>query len=333
MTTTKIATVTITETRTAFEVLAAGTYRVEMPADYDAATVTGEDILYDNAIRIVDDEDEERMGYPSAGELDSAGYAQSSGWRADLYLVPAEESEDGVPYVTMHSGLGNIGTPEPAFCGRWTRLGSYGPQTVGDSVLGALQTHEEELVALAESYQGRRWDGHNMRGSWDLDAEESPLGGMLDSDNLRHYWTADDWYGPAGIGWEELCAEAKVDPERALGNDWEAAASEVAAIVEAAQDEEVSGTEDYALEAAREWRAAQPQNHYAIIANRGSDTAEAIEVWTSLHDSGHPDVVAEAHRRVTAHGGFGRVTWVFVDDPCEAGDTLDVSDDGVATLA
>lgn len=53
--TTQIATVTITEdVQAGGNVLHAGTYRVEMPADYDPALVTGEDILMDDAITIVE---------------------------------------------------------------------------------------------------------------------------------------------------------------------------------------------------------------------------------------------------------------------------------------
>lgn len=65
---------------------------------------------------------------------------------------------------------------------------------------------------------------------------------------------------------------------------------------------------------------------YALIDNRGADRAEALEVWTSEHDAGHPDVIAEAQRRVNEE------RWVSVDGPCKAGDTLDVSSDGDATV-
>lgn len=73
-------------------------------------------------------------------------------------------------------------------------------------------------------------------------------------------------------------------------------------------------------------------NTYALIANRGDDRAEALDVWVSEHDAGHPDVIADAQRRVGAAGGFARVTWVSVDGPCKVGDTLDVSGDGDATV-
>lgn len=55
--TTKIATVTITEdVQVAGTTLYAGTYRVEMPTDYNPAIVTGEDILLDDALWIVAEE-------------------------------------------------------------------------------------------------------------------------------------------------------------------------------------------------------------------------------------------------------------------------------------
>jgi hypothetical protein len=51
----KIATVHVADDVTARgNVLYAGTYRVEMPADYEPSEVTGEDILCDGALRIVD---------------------------------------------------------------------------------------------------------------------------------------------------------------------------------------------------------------------------------------------------------------------------------------
>lgn len=55
MTQTRIATVTLDEdVQAGGTILYAGTYRVEMPADYDPAGVTGEDILMDDSIQIVD---------------------------------------------------------------------------------------------------------------------------------------------------------------------------------------------------------------------------------------------------------------------------------------
>lgn len=54
--TTQIAIVAITENvQAGWNVLYAGTYRVEMPADYDPALVTGEDILMDGQITIIEE--------------------------------------------------------------------------------------------------------------------------------------------------------------------------------------------------------------------------------------------------------------------------------------
>lgn len=54
--TTQIAIVAITEdVHAGGNVLYAGTYRVEMPADYDPALVTGEDILMDGQITIIEE--------------------------------------------------------------------------------------------------------------------------------------------------------------------------------------------------------------------------------------------------------------------------------------
>lgn len=55
MSETRRARVHVTEdARVGMNVLYAGTYTVEMPADYDPALVTGEDILADGQIRIVE---------------------------------------------------------------------------------------------------------------------------------------------------------------------------------------------------------------------------------------------------------------------------------------
>lgn len=54
--TTQIVTVTIEDdARAGGNILYAGTYRIEIPADYDPELVTGEDILCDPAIKVVEE--------------------------------------------------------------------------------------------------------------------------------------------------------------------------------------------------------------------------------------------------------------------------------------
>jgi hypothetical protein len=62
MTTTTISTITIdSDTKAGGNVLEAGTYTISHPSDYDAATITGEDILMDDDITIVTESVEERL--------------------------------------------------------------------------------------------------------------------------------------------------------------------------------------------------------------------------------------------------------------------------------
>ena len=199
---------------------------------------------------------------PTAEELDSGDRSENSGWLCKLYLVPAEETETGRPRVETFCGVGSVGTPMQAFRRRWLSLGSYGAKIVGESVREQLEVAADLLVATANRYQGSEWDGSDRVGRWALDADDEmdPSLDLPDHDGLRSYWDAADWFGPAGIDWPELCAEASIDPERAMGDDWEDVADEVAAIVEPLQDEAVSGTADYARRKAEQWREERAED-------------------------------------------------------------------------
>jgi hypothetical protein len=142
----------------------------------------------------------------------------------------------------------------PAFNHLWVGVGHYGGGVVGASVLDALREREDLLLALSDTYIGAEWNGNNMVGRWEEAPDWEFQSLDFDVDELRSYWDAFDWFGPACIGWEGLCSEAGVDPELGLGDDWENVACEVAATVEPMQDEEVSGTEEYALRMAQEYR-------------------------------------------------------------------------------
>lgn len=196
-----------------------------------------------------------RIKFPTADELDTKGLGDD--YRRILYLIPAAETEDGIPEVTYHAGVGNIGTPMRYHHNRWGWIGRYHGGVVGSSVRDLLESLEPELVELSACYEGTTWDGSNYRGSWTERAYD--LQAVIDErasepDRYSHYWTADDWYGQAGTDWADLCTEAKVDPERALGDDWQSVAAEVADAVEKLQDAPVSGTEDYVLAQAEDYR-------------------------------------------------------------------------------
>lgn len=225
------------------------------PEEYDPDGITREDTVHDHALRVLTQQesyDVPRIEYPTAEDLDSGEVSETSGWACHLYLVPAAETESGVPRVETFYGFGNIGAPMPAFHARWALIGEYRAKVVGASVLKALREHEDELVKLSDAYRGAEWDGHNMRGKWDDPPAVYEY--ALDLSDCASYWDASDWFGPAAIGWEELCEEAGIDRERAVDcDDLEALCDEVAAIVEPAQDERVSGTSAYALAMARHW--------------------------------------------------------------------------------
>lgn len=203
-----------------------------------------------------------RVRYPDADQLDTEHRHHTDGYALDLYLVPAAETDDGIPRVATHDGVGQIGTPMPAWHHRWASIGRLGAQVIGDSVREALESIEDELVAASEAYLGSEWDGSNLVGSWAATEEEVAYEDMPGrrlaaaweeavQDYVRNYWDAGDWYGPAGTDWEELCRDAGIDPERALDDDWESVVEEVAEIVEEA---EVSGTADYARDRAERYR-------------------------------------------------------------------------------
>lgn len=191
------------------------------------------------------------VSLPSAENLDTTETRDD--FKVTLWLEPADERGDLIPAVHLHCGVGNIGTPEPGYNGRWKYLCSYGSGAIGESVLEALEASKEKLLAISATYKGRRWDGHNMVGSWthedDPDEED-----IIDSTSFKTCWTADAWFGPAGINWEELCEEAGVDPGRALYEDLDELAGLVAEAVEPNQGERVVGTKEYALEQAQQWR-------------------------------------------------------------------------------
>lgn len=208
----------------------------------------------------------DQIELPEADELDTAHAEENSGYQVSLYLVPAEENDGEVPRVASHSGYGNIGTPMLAFNGRWAPIASYGPQVVGASVREMLEEISDVLVAYAKRYEGTEWDGSNHKGMWDLDDLYEGEGffasqvafPLVDSWNknehlISHYWHASDYFGPAGIDWEELCDEAGIDPKRAFKEELYVLAEIIEANIQDQQEESVTGTAYYAEQCAKDY--------------------------------------------------------------------------------
>lgn len=184
---------------------------------------------------------------PTADELDTGGTRDD--YRVALYLSPAAEVDDEITVVFAHCGAGNIGTPFFALEGRAVQIGrQYGTGVVGEDVLARLVAAAEDILALADSYEGSEWDGYRHQGRWSEDAPDVDL----DLDGCARYWSASDWMGPAREDWPDLCASAGVGP---LSPD---ALVAVVATVEAraAHDgQRVSGLDDYVAELRSEWLA------------------------------------------------------------------------------
>ena len=101
--------------------------------------------------------------YPTATELDTED-PHHIGWSVDIYFDP--KALEFIPF----RGVGNKGTPAPAWHNRWAYVTSYGPNCVGASILEALQGHEDLARDVAETYLGSEWNGNNNVGRWNEDA-------------------------------------------------------------------------------------------------------------------------------------------------------------------
>lgn len=125
--------------------------------------------------------------------IDVDEYNHGAWTSATLYLVPAAETEDGIPRVYSFGRVG-AGTPEPAYHGRHLALADLPRSSVASEVRDCLLAHVDELVALSEAYEGSTWDGHNHVGTWseDVDYAYARFGELIGG--LPQYWDADDWF-------------------------------------------------------------------------------------------------------------------------------------------
>lgn len=138
-----------------------------------------------------------------------------SGARNALYLVPAEESDDGEPTVVMFSCVGS-GSPERAHHSRWLGLGVVSPRVVPSALEECLESRAEVLHALAAQYEGTTWDGHNHVGHWSDALDEDVLYKLHDDlQDVETFWEASEWYavlshsGVVADVLREACAEGR----------------------------------------------------------------------------------------------------------------------------
>jgi hypothetical protein len=155
------------------------------------------------------------LTYPDADDLTTIGDGTDSARATHVYLDPAT--------LSLYVGQGD-GTPIRAWHGEHARVCRVPPEADGESVLAALSACEDQIHALAETYEGSYWDGYNRRGRWssarhDRAAELSwaldrALAPVEEGGYLRTAWDAGDWLAGARPTWASLCADAGVDPER-----------------------------------------------------------------------------------------------------------------------
>lgn len=201
---------------------------------------------------------ESQITYPDAHDLDAP---LSGDTKIGLYLVPAAERDDGRPCVVTTSYVGTSCIPMHAWHGRWLYLGEIPAGAVGESVLDHLRAIEDTLLGYSAQYQGNRWDGHNLVGSWGADeswAEAEALG-MVGIDweraGITTRWDAADWLSPSSADWADLCREAKLDPERGAGV-LDAVVDHVDSVA-SGDGVWLEGTESYVERLLEEWAEAQ----------------------------------------------------------------------------
>lgn len=222
----------------------------------------------------------ERVYYPSAEDLDTRDCRDD--FQALLYLVPADESDSGHPEVTLHGGAGTVGIPMPAWHGLWARIGSYRTGAEGESVLRVLEALEHQIVEASDSYQGRRWNGHNQVGQWESDE----LGTPETLDALSDAW-----------GVESLSIAYAWDAAEYLAGDTDSVADAVLSrIGQRIHDQDAV---DAAIELQAESEIQDARSQDAILAPRA--TQEAIRAimaqrWRLVvEDSGgHDDTIIAA---------------------------------------
>jgi hypothetical protein len=91
------------------------------------------------------------------------------------------------------------GAPEEVWHRRHLQLASLPREVVGASLVEWLRKREDQLVRIAEGYDGTEWNGRNFVGRWSDDAQR--LAELLDEElqeavschDLATYWDAGEW--------------------------------------------------------------------------------------------------------------------------------------------
>ena len=238
-------------------------------------------------------ENKVEISWPTETELDTAGNIS-----AKVYVLPAEEDENGEVSVFVHSFAGTPSTPLLAWHNRALCIASYGCDVVGESVLDWLKGNEGEIGKLAALYQGSELVGSDYKGRWHDDADDVQEKIFLSADFAR-YRDPSDWL--QGETWESVAKDAKVDVDR----------EDIDAINEIAE----------ALD-----RAAMGEAHLDPDALR-AHLADMRDEWREQRDFeacelcefGGVEDPGEAHHTIFLHEAFGNSSCrsVYVCDVCK----------------
>lgn len=160
--------------------------------------------------------------------------------RVDLILDP----EGDVPHVYTFGRIGS-GTPGPVYHNRHLVIATIPREAVGESVEAWIRFHAEEIVGLAERYQGTEWNGHNRVGRWDFSEDEMLADELVQigEGEIETYWDASDYFeaDPSSVvedavkeGSIEVAAAAEVSRAAQAGVrlDAEAAAGAIRELLE-----------------------------------------------------------------------------------------------------
>lgn len=125
------------------------------------------------------------------------GWTTISGAQDPRVILDATDPERIVVYTWNNVGPG---TPEAVYHRRHRTLCTAPLCAVEQELLSALQAREESIRAIASGYLGDEWNGHNHVGRW-ADDDEEQYGDALELGDLPTYWSAGEYFGPAGDDW------------------------------------------------------------------------------------------------------------------------------------
>lgn len=109
---------------------------------------------------------------------------------------------DGDQVHPIVSTWGNVGPgcPEAVFHNRHLHLTGLDADYVAESLEEYLREKEDDLVAIAEGFQGVEWSGSNWVGNWSQDARDlaeelsDQLAEAIGQGGINRYFDASDWF-------------------------------------------------------------------------------------------------------------------------------------------